>query len=217
MLSRGSAMAASTYAACLTGRIAFDHDVTVLNRGGLVRARATEAAMVTLHGNATWEWDGVVTVEEGKPFETQGLKITPIEVNHPVLCTGLLIDDGEVSLAFTSDTYKTDRFWAEANRLKNLRAIFVDVSFPSTEEGLAERSGHLTPASLYEEMSKIEGEPTVYAVHIKPFFRTSRGSANELTTALMIARARGFISAEELATVETPLDRVRAMLWRLTR
>ncbi|MFK3888998.1 diaminopimelate epimerase [Sphingomonas sp. NPDC079357] len=61
--SCGSAMAASTFAACLTGRIAYDHDVTVLNRGGLVRARATEAAMVTLHGNATWEWDGVVEVD----------------------------------------------------------------------------------------------------------------------------------------------------------
>jgi cAMP phosphodiesterase len=115
----------------------------------------------------------MVTVEEGKPFETQGLKITPIEVNHPVLCTGLLVEDGEVSLAFTSDTYKTDRFWEEANRLENLRAVFVDVSFPSTEEALAERSGHLTPASLYEEMAKIEGDPTIYAVHIKPFFRTA--------------------------------------------
>jgi cAMP phosphodiesterase len=115
----------------------------------------------------------LVTVEEGKPFETQGLKITPIHVNHPVICTGLLVDDGDVSLAFTSDTYKTDRFWAEANRLPNLKAIFVDVSFPSTEEGLAERSGHLTPRSLYEEMSKVEGEPMVYAVHIKPFFRSA--------------------------------------------
>jgi len=115
----------------------------------------------------------LVTVEEGKPFETQGLTITPIFVNHPVICTGLLVDDGEVSLAFTSDTYKTDRFWAEASRMNNLRAVFVDVSFPSTEEGLAERSGHLTPRSLYEEMSKLDGDPTVYAVHIKPFFRSA--------------------------------------------
>src|SRR6185369_8592262 len=115
----------------------------------------------------------LVTVEEGKPFETQGLKITPIHVNHPVICTGLLVDNGEMSLGFTSDTYKTDRFWAEANRQSNLKAIFVDVSFPSTEEGLAERSGHLTPRSLYEEMSKVEGEPMVYAVHIKPFFRSA--------------------------------------------
>ena len=112
-----------------------------------------------------------VTVEEGRSFDVAGLTVTPIQVNHPVICTGLLVDDGEMSLAFTSDTYKTDRFWAEASKLRNLKAVFVDVSFPSTEEGLAERSGHLTPASLAEELPKLAGEPTVFAVHIKPFFR----------------------------------------------
>ncbi len=61
--SCGSAMAASTYAACLTGRIAFGEAVTVLNRGGLVRASAAADAMVTLSGNATWEWEGVVTID----------------------------------------------------------------------------------------------------------------------------------------------------------
>ena len=113
----------------------------------------------------------LVTVNEGEPFEVIGLTITPIIVNHPVICTGLLVEDGDMSLAFTSDTYKTDRFWAEASKLHNLQAVFVDVSFPSTEEGLAERSGHLTPASLSEELPKLAGEPTVFAVHIKPFFR----------------------------------------------
>jgi ribonuclease BN (tRNA processing enzyme) len=112
-------------------------------------------------------------VEEEKPFETLGLKITPIRVNHPVICTGLLVDDGEVGLAFTSDTYKTDLLWAEASKMANLKAVFVDISFPSTEEGLAERSGHLTPRSLVEELPKIAGEPTIYAVHIKPFFRSA--------------------------------------------
>jgi diaminopimelate epimerase len=61
--SCGSAMAASTYAACLTGRIDFGRTITVLNRGGLVRARAELDATVTLHGNATWEWDGEVEVD----------------------------------------------------------------------------------------------------------------------------------------------------------
>lgn len=61
--SCGSAMAASTYAACLTGRIAWGTPVTVLNRGGLVRARADADAMVTLSGNATWEWEGEATVD----------------------------------------------------------------------------------------------------------------------------------------------------------
>jgi len=61
--SCGSAMAASTYTACLTGRIAYDTQTTVLNKGGLVRAQASAAAMVTLSGNATFEWSGSVEVD----------------------------------------------------------------------------------------------------------------------------------------------------------
>ncbi len=47
-------------------------------------------------------------------------------------------------------------------------------------------------------------------------FRRAAGSAAELTTALRIARARGYITAVEHAAIDAPLDRVRAMLWRLT-
>jgi diaminopimelate epimerase len=67
--SCGSAMAASTYAACLTGRIAYDTPTTVFNKGGLVRAEAGTDGMVTLSGNATVEWSGSVTVdlESGEP------------------------------------------------------------------------------------------------------------------------------------------------------
>lgn len=61
--SCGSAMAASTYAACLTGRIALDVPTVVFNRGGLVRAFAGEDGMVTLSGNATYEWAGSVDVD----------------------------------------------------------------------------------------------------------------------------------------------------------
>ncbi|WP_267397558.1 diaminopimelate epimerase [Sphingomonas sp. GC_Shp_1] len=61
--SCGSAMAASSYAACLTGRLAYDTPITVFNKGGLVRASVSEAAMVSLSGNATWEWEGSVEVD----------------------------------------------------------------------------------------------------------------------------------------------------------
>ena len=48
------------------------------------------------------------------------------------------------------------------------------------------------------------------------FYRRAAGSAGELTTALRIARARGLITLAEFAAVDKELDRVRAMLWRLT-
>lgn len=61
--SCGSAMAASTYAACLTGRIGWDSETIVYNCGGLVRAWADRHAMVTIVGNATWEYAGSVEVD----------------------------------------------------------------------------------------------------------------------------------------------------------
>lgn len=59
----GSAMAAASYAACLTGRLAFSVPLTVFNAGGLVRAVADVDGMVTLSGNATFEWRGSAEVD----------------------------------------------------------------------------------------------------------------------------------------------------------
>ena len=61
--SCGSAMAASVYAAGLTGRIGFGSEVTVLNAGGLVRGQAEADGMVRLSGNATYEWRGSADVD----------------------------------------------------------------------------------------------------------------------------------------------------------
>ncbi len=61
--SCGSAMAASTLAAVLTGRMPEGRWVTVRNRGGLVRAmveRGAGGAVVTIAGNATFEADHAV-------------------------------------------------------------------------------------------------------------------------------------------------------------
>ena len=67
--SCGSAMAASPFAACLTGRFGWDAEVTVFNRGGLVRASARQDGMVTLSGNATYEWTGDIDVTDGMASE----------------------------------------------------------------------------------------------------------------------------------------------------
>jgi diaminopimelate epimerase len=61
--SCGSAMAASVFAAALAGRTEFGHEITVLNRGGLVRGQAEADGMVRLSGNATWDWTGSAEVD----------------------------------------------------------------------------------------------------------------------------------------------------------
>ncbi len=62
----GTAMAGATHAAGLSGRLPFGEWLTVFNPGGRVRARAegpTGGDMVTIAGNATFEWDGVVEID----------------------------------------------------------------------------------------------------------------------------------------------------------
>lgn len=50
----------------------------------------------------------------------------------------------------------------------------------------------------------------------RDLFRRAAGSAAELTTTLRIARLRSYVTDAEWSSVDAPLDRVRAMLWKLT-
>ena len=102
--------------------------------------------------------------------EVEGLKITPIEVEHPVPCTGFLIDQDGVQIIFTADTGHTERIWEVANLQPNLRALIIDCSFPNSCEQLANISGHLTPQGMAEELRKLDrlGEIPIYLYHMKP-------------------------------------------------
>ena len=59
----GSAMAAAVFAAGLSGRVPWGREVTVFNKGGLVRGRASEDATVAITGNATFEYDGEIDAD----------------------------------------------------------------------------------------------------------------------------------------------------------
>ncbi|RMG52034.1 MAG: 3',5'-cyclic-nucleotide phosphodiesterase [Acidobacteria bacterium] len=111
-------------------------------------------------------------IETGIPFEVEGLRITMVQTNHTVPCAGLAVVEDEVTVLFTSDTHHTDDIWQLANRLDNLKAIFVDVSYPNELENLAAAAKHLTPQSLDEELHKLQQEIPIYAVHLKPQFHT---------------------------------------------
>lgn len=108
----------------------------------------------------------------GVPFEVEGLRITPVLTNHIVPSVGVAVEDDRVTVIFTSDTYHTDEVWQLANRSEKLRAIFVDVSYPNELETLAAASKHLTPQALDQELTKLTRNVPIYAVHLKPQFRT---------------------------------------------
>lgn len=102
-------------------------------------------------------------------FNVAGYEIISVPVNHTVPTNGLIFDDGQKSLGFTSDTYITDQFWEECNKKENLKALIIDVSFPNGYEDKAKLTKHLTMNLLLEEITKLENNSIdIYITHIKP-------------------------------------------------
>ncbi len=100
-----------------------------------------------------------------------GIDVMPIPVNHLVPTFGLLVQNENASVLFTSDTYTTDEIWKAARESPKLKAVFVDVSYPDEMGELAEASMHLTPGLLVDELKKLDRDVEVYVVHIKPTHR----------------------------------------------
>ncbi|MGH9767458.1 MAG: MBL fold metallo-hydrolase [Blastocatellia bacterium] len=107
----------------------------------------------------------------GESFFAEGLKVTPVQVTHTVSTHGLIVEDDRNALLFTSDTGATERIWQVAKTCGKLRAIFIDLSFPNRMTELARVSGHHSPATLLEEISKAPPGIPVYAVHVKAAYR----------------------------------------------
>lgn len=103
-----------------------------------------------------------------EPVTIEGIRVHPVAVNHIVPTFGLILEYQGVAVMFTSDTYTTDAIWQTASRVEDLKAVFVDVSFPNELGPLAAASKHLTPELLAGELEKLRRDAAVYAVHIKP-------------------------------------------------
>jgi ribonuclease BN (tRNA processing enzyme) len=114
------------------------------------------------------QWRGLAL---NQPHDLGDLRITPVLVNHTVPAIGCIISDAHGAIVFSGDTGPTEDLWRIARDVPNLRAIFIECSYPDAMEDLAFRSKHLTPSLLAREVGKIgRAEVPVYPYHLKPMF-----------------------------------------------
>lgn len=113
-----------------------------------------------------------IPIPVNEVFQVAHLKVVAVPVNHIVPTVGLVVTDGQSSVAFSSDTYQTDDFWKVVNATKHLDALLIEASFPDEMAKLAEVSRHFTPASLDKELKKLNHNGMdILAVHLKPTHR----------------------------------------------
>jgi len=112
----------------------------------------------------------LVNLQAEVPFDIDDVRVTAITVNHPVPCTGFLLEQNGMQVIYTADTGNTDRIWEIANAQPNLKAVIMDCSFPNSLQHLADISGHLTPNGVMQELQKFDalGKVPIYLYHMKP-------------------------------------------------
>lgn len=127
-------------------------------------------------------WPDFTKLPEGAPVlkyypiplksavQVGGLEIKALKVTHSVPAVAFIISDRESSVLFTGDMSQSDRLWDTANKIKNLKAIFIDTAFPNRIERIAQKSKHLTPKDLKKEIKKIKSPAAIYSYHLKTFF-----------------------------------------------
>jgi cAMP phosphodiesterase len=106
------------------------------------------------------------------PVEVDGVRITPVAIDHIVPTMGFILEDDQATIAIVSDTDPTTRIWDVVNQQKNLKAVLLESSFPNHMEWLAERAMHLTPELFAKELTKLHLPARVIAIHIKAAFDT---------------------------------------------
>ncbi|MCX7958030.1 MAG: 3',5'-cyclic-nucleotide phosphodiesterase [Deltaproteobacteria bacterium] len=110
--------------------------------------------------------------EGEKKVNIDHLTILPVPVNHTVETMGFIISQNNSSFAISGDTGPTDRLWEYINNQKNIKCIFVELSFPESKKDIAKDSKHLTPHMLKKELSKLTNHKNipVFLYHMKPLF-----------------------------------------------
>lgn len=113
-----------------------------------------------------------VPFKTGEPVSIAHLNVTAIDVNHIVPTVGLVVSDGESTVAFSSDTAETEELWQVANKASRLDAVLIEASFPNSMRQLAIASKHLTPEMVAVELKKLSHNGfDALAVHLKPAYR----------------------------------------------
>ena len=94
--------------------------------------------------------------------------LLPFRWNHLTPTVGLLVDDGDSAIIYTSDTGPTETIWRIASAQERLKAIITEVSFSDDEPTLAHLSGHMTPSILAGELKKLSRDVPILITHTKP-------------------------------------------------
>jgi cAMP phosphodiesterase len=110
-------------------------------------------------------------LQPGVTIELDGVRVTPVPVNHVVPTFGYIFQDENATVVHAADTGPTEEIWERARAMPNLKAAFLEVTFPNEIAWLADLAKHLTPEMYAAEMKKLPEGVRFFAVHLHAKYR----------------------------------------------
>lgn len=113
-------------------------------------------------------WLCFESIAVGQVVDLSGRQIVPLPVSHTVPAVAYQLDSGAASLVFSGDTGPCRKFWEAVNAIANLKTLLIETAFSNRERKMAERSLHLCPSMLLDELRYLQSRPGIYITHLKP-------------------------------------------------
>jgi ribonuclease BN (tRNA processing enzyme) len=138
-----------------------------------------DALMCNIFNGTIWpriselnSYKDIVTFREitDEEFTVEGLTVRALRAEHIPGSVSYLFDDSSSRVMFSGDTGADPKLFSLVESLNhNLKALFVEVSFPNRLEELARLSRHLTPSLLGQGIEgRLPVTVQIFAYHIKP-------------------------------------------------
>jgi ribonuclease BN (tRNA processing enzyme) len=101
--------------------------------------------------------------------ELKQVEVLPAVHTVPACGFAIRCAQGGPHWVFSGDTERNGPFWDRVNEL-DVAMLVIETAFSNREQALAQRSLHLSPATLADELSRIAPGKTypVYITHTKP-------------------------------------------------
>jgi cAMP phosphodiesterase len=111
-----------------------------------------------------------IEIKEFENITIGEFTVTPLPAVHTVKTFGFRIESNGKAIVLSGDTKSNLHLWEIINSDRNIKAVLVDVSFPSRLQRIADVSGHFTPSSLASDLRSLKRNVEIYIYHIKPAY-----------------------------------------------
>jgi ribonuclease BN (tRNA processing enzyme) len=108
-------------------------------------------------------------ISVGDILQVGGKQVEVLPAVHTVPAVGYAVGSASGHWVFSGDTGRNPAFWQRVNQIE-VALLIIETAFSDREKELAQRSLHLAPSTLAEELDQIDRSRRfpIYITHTKP-------------------------------------------------